>query len=472
MRYWQNIDAAVQNRFVHIVVSVIAVFVIVAIPYIFIVDGHDNGAEPQIIGEAIAAGHGFSYPAKEAWLCTQLCQDAVADGDYAISAWADPVYPYLMAGLLSAFGETAMQKTLRVLGVFAFAGTLFLVALMGRRLAGHWAGLASLLFLLLVTRNYATAVNPAALSAFLVALAAYILIWRGDSLTTKLSAALGGLLGLNVLTWSSGLVFIPTIGLYLLVKDRFSRKAAANVAILVLTSAALVTPWSIRNYLVFDELVPVRNGAGYIVWIGTVGAVGTFAPERVGVDTPVPWRADGPFDAVSTYSFETGDALRQELEEWQKQILDEKVGAASASFNEAQRDKWYMKEAVIFSFQNPGTAITLAAVKLHTFVTLVDMPVASLWPLALALSIATYVGTAGAFLFVKQRPVLMVPILLTCAFALPFMFMSPFFYRYRQPVEPAIALLVGVSFVMAIAWFWNSTYGQAFRARFAKAVLP
>ena len=465
MRYWQEIDAFVHKRFAHIVGAVIALFVTAAIPYIFIVDGHDDGAEPQIIAEAIAAGQGFSYPAKEAWLCSQMCQDAAVEGTYTVSGWADPVYPYLMAGLISAFGETPMQKSMRILGVLAFAGTLFLVGLMGRRLGGPWAGVASVLFLLVVTRNYATAVNPASFSALLVAFAAYLLIEYGESLSLKQSTGIGGVLGLNVLTWSSGMIFIPAVGAYLLINGRFSKRAFANVAVIFVVAALLVTPWSVRNYLVFDELVPVRNGAGYLAWIGTVGATGTFAPERVGVTAPVPWRSNGPLDAVNTYSFETGDDLRQELEEWQKQILDEKVGAKSVSFNEAQRDKWYLKEALQFSIQNPGTAIVLGAVKLHTVVTIIDMPVAALWPLALVLSVATYFGVASAFLFIRESPKLMVPIMLTWAFFLPFAFISPFYYRYRQPVEPAIALLVGVSFVMGVAWFWNSKYGLALRAR-------
>ena len=469
MRYWQNIDAAVQNRFAHIVISMIALFVVVAIPYIFIVDGHDDGAEPEIIAQAIANGQGFRYPAKDAWLCSQMCQDAAAEGDYAISAWADPVYPFIMAGVLSTFGEVPMQKSLRVLGVFAFAGTLLLVALMGKRLAGPWAGLVSALFLLVVTRNYATALNPAALSALLIAVTAYLLIEFEETLSPLQSAGIGGILGLNVLTWSSGMVFIPAIAAYLLIKDRFSRRAVTNGALICLTAALLVAPWSIRNYLVFDELVPVRNGAGYLAWIGTVGAAGTYDTQRVGVEAPVPWRSDGPFDAVATYSFETGSDFRQELEEWQKQILDEKKGAQGASYTEAQRDKWFLGEAIAFSRQNPGTVILLGAVKLHTFVTIADMPVSALWPLALMLSIAAYLGLVCAFFFVKQQPKLIVPIMLTWAFMLPFALISPFFYRYRQPVEPAIALLVGVSFVMVIAWFWNSAYGRALRTRFLKS---
>jgi hypothetical protein len=56
---------------------------------------------------------------------------------------------------------------------------------------------------------------------------------------------------------------------------RPARLAAAAVAA-GLTAAAVVAPWSLRNWIVQGEFIPVRTGYGYNLWLGNhPGATGT-----------------------------------------------------------------------------------------------------------------------------------------------------------------------------------------------------
>jgi hypothetical protein len=61
------------------------------------------------------------------------------------------------------------------------------------------------------------------------------------------------------------------------------RRTATLAAVLVLASAAVVTPWTLRNYLVFHTLVPVSANNGYNLFVGNSPAT----TANSGLNVPV-----------------------------------------------------------------------------------------------------------------------------------------------------------------------------------------
>jgi len=51
------------------------------------------GFEAYWIAKALAAGNGYSFPSEGRWLF-----DPVYDGSFHPTAWADPVYTFILAG--------------------------------------------------------------------------------------------------------------------------------------------------------------------------------------------------------------------------------------------------------------------------------------------------------------------------------------------------------------------------------------
>ena len=463
----QHLDRFVRGRFFQIVVGTMIVFAVIAIPYVFVVPGHDDGAEAETIARAIVAGHGFSFEAWDAWLCSTLCKEAAERGVYTPTAWADPVFPYVFAGLLSTVGDYATPKILRVLGVLAFLGTGILVAATARRLAGPWAGLIALGFLLVVTRNFATAVNPSTLAAGLIALIIFLWISRFRDITAKRALTVGGLLGAAILLWSSTMIFVPVLAVLLLLTQGVSRKTVSYAAILMVTAAAIVSPWTVRNYMMFDEFIPVRNGLGYLSFMATAGVGSTYLPAEATYERPPPWQSDGPFDAIDRITFESNDDVRREVEDWRSDVMDDEIGSPIAQMTEASRDQWLFDQTVAFILKNPGAAFMLAAAKVNAFMTLIEFSIPHMGLLIMVASLASYFGlVAGTMLAIERLP-LVVPVLMVWVFLAPFAVISPYYYRYRQPIEPALAILVGVSIVIVLTKLAETDFGRRVTAGLA-----
>jgi hypothetical protein len=187
-----------------------------------------------------------------------------------------------------------------------------------------------------------------------------------DWLDLKRSVALGAVLGLSTLTSSSTLIFAPVMVVLILLFAPAARPAVKASAVMVLTAALLVAPWTLRNYLVFDEFVPVRTGVGQIAHAGTVALGQTFAPESTDVPVPAPWTASGPFEATArAYSVRPN---RLALHDWQMKAIAAQYGPGYDRLNEAQRDERHLQEVREFMVANPLLTTRLAIPKLTRFV--------------------------------------------------------------------------------------------------------
>jgi hypothetical protein len=393
-----------------------------------------SGAEPEWIAQALASGHGYSFDGSHRWLLSRDSPD-----QYFTTAWSDPVFPLLYAALISVFGE--WSRLIMVLLLLAcFLVTAALVALTARRLAGPVAGLLALLVLIVEVRGGTVMINASLLAGLWVALLLLLLVAHIGRFSLRISIVLGAVLGISVLTWSSTMVFIPVVVLLLFSFAPAPWFALKMSAAMALTAILLVAPWTARNYVVFDEFVPVRTGLGHLAQIATIGLTNTFAPERTMTSMPAPFRSSGPFDAVAGQIGGESNNRRVLLMEWQWYDMMAQLGEAHDGLNEAQLDKLLLRESRDFIIANPLIAAQLAVAKLWEFLWLGRWP--DSWPIVAALTVFGLV-TSMVLAFRDLR--LLIPLMLALAYMAPFVIIVPLYYRYRYPIEPVIAVLVGVS---------------------------
>ena len=214
------------------------------------------------IAHSLATGHGFSSPFRV---------------DTGPTAWMTPLFPLLLAGIFRVFGAYTFHAwaatvlvnisccTLacipiyfaakRIGGIALAAGTAWLWAIFPNAILmpveSMWD--ASISALLVATILWATlALAESAESQRLRNWCAYGLLW---GVTLMFNATLGGL--------------FPFLALWLAYRAHqqnraWFKNAVAAVVIIILCCV----PWTIRNYRVFHQFVPLRSVLGLQLWLG------------------------------------------------------------------------------------------------------------------------------------------------------------------------------------------------------------
>jgi 4-amino-4-deoxy-L-arabinose transferase-like glycosyltransferase len=222
---------------------------------------HLHSWEPGNVAEALLAGHGFGSP----FASTQL------------SAVMPPVYPLVVAVFFRLFGIHTIAS---IFAVHAFNCLLSALAsipifLVARRSfgdrAGWWAA-------------WGWAFSPygiyfAAAWAWSTHLLLLCLCWllylaqeMEQSPRLWLWAGFGVLAGFAGLTEPSVLVVIPfLLALACWRLGRAGNRWLMPGVVASLALAATLSPWMIRNALVFHRLIPMRDSMGLELWMGNNG---------------------------------------------------------------------------------------------------------------------------------------------------------------------------------------------------------
>lgn len=188
-----------------------------------------------------------------------------------------PLYPYMIGGLLAAFGDADAIKWAQVL-----LGALLVPAvfLLGRAAYGRGVGLLAAAF---------AAFDPVLVwqSTHLWSEVLFLaLLWWGFERLVRAdvarsvgaAAAAGACWGLAVLTRETVFYFAPLLALWL----AWPRRAGAAVgqdgvasagglrraAVFLLACALVVAPWAWRNKQVFGFALPIATRGTFMVWLG------------------------------------------------------------------------------------------------------------------------------------------------------------------------------------------------------------
>lgn len=336
-------------------------------------------------------------------------------------AWRPPVFPLLMAGLISVFGKGwgAIKAVLALCG----AGTSVMTAYLGRRMFNARVGLLAALV---------TALNPSLIfssgwpePSCLIALllvTGCVAMFRARDGDLKDAAAAGGLMGFTVLAKTFYLTWPVYATIWLLLqRDALGRKLQ-KAAVIWAVTLAVASPWMVRNYMVFHTPRIATTDTSLVFWA---------ANAKSWLDTPV---------------------LEQKLPPKEFHERFEEFGHLS----EIERDKWFLNDAMKTVRENKGAYVSrvferiwliwkpfpyvpkwgaLPAAKfafmLVTFGPILGFFLASVWLLRrqwrkFALSYLLILGVTGSLALVHGVS------------------------RYRVPLEPL--LIVQGAYAMALVW--------------------
>jgi 4-amino-4-deoxy-L-arabinose transferase-like glycosyltransferase len=363
-------------------------------------DHFQFGWETGRLARSIAEGRGFSSP---------------TDLPTGPSAWAPPLYPYILAGVFRFFGVYSALSAWVILAfnsVFAALTCLTLYRIaeriygigVARATAWTWAVFPYAIYWPV------RVVWETSLTTFLLSLALFLTLRMADEPPRPRMWILFGLLwGVIALTNTAVVSMLPFCLLWLLY--RLPRRAFAEAALCVLTATLVVSPWLVRNYQVFGKFILVRDNLPLEMYeANNDQSAGLWTRNEHPGNNPEAMRK---FQELGEIGFMT--EKRQEV----KQFIREHPG----------RFLWFTVERAVYFWIAPPQATILAGYDLmisrHTNFLL-----------------AAVLAFAGLWLTIRNRK--RGAFLLACfllIYPLPYYLVMPF-VRYKHPIEPEMILLI------------------------------
>jgi hypothetical protein len=213
------------------------------------------------IAHSLATGHGFSSPFRV---------------DTGPTAWMTPLFPLLLAGIFRLFGAYTFHAWAATVALNISCCTLACIPIYfaGKRIGG--IGLAAgAAWLWAIFPNAILLPVESMWDASISALLAGTILWATLALAESERQRLHDWCAYGLL-WGVALMFNATLaGLFpflagwLVYRARMEQRAwlkptAAAVAVIILCCV----PWTVRNYRVFHQFVPLRSVLGLQLWLG------------------------------------------------------------------------------------------------------------------------------------------------------------------------------------------------------------
>jgi len=394
------------------------------------------GYEYYWIAESLAEGQGYSLPADHRWYFYDFKSSYPSD-QYYPTALEEPLYPVVL-GLafrgLGIYGHLAVLY----LNVIALYLTGILMYLLARKIFGSRAGVIVSVALLTwwwfeVSWLTLGAFSPATFGGLAITGSVYALLWSLEKPSVKRGLVVGAVLAVSCLTLAAGVLLIPLAILFTIFWKRPLRPVAWKPAAAIAVAAGVIMlPWIVRNFVVFGTVIPVRTGFGLALHQSNPILAATFADaghacvEELG---PL-WRAKDPKDAIVQVRHSQAKRLAMYKRGYDCIALHAPPGYAG--FNEAQRDKVYLKESIAFIRDNPGLFLKMTRYRIQAF--LVGWNPRH--------TLVTLLAIVGALLSWRNR-YCWILIAVVAAYTFTFSLATPLMYRYRYPIEPTFFVLAG-----------------------------
>jgi 4-amino-4-deoxy-L-arabinose transferase-like glycosyltransferase len=228
-----------------------------------------RGVEALGIARSLLSGNGFSSPF------------AIPTGP---TAFLPPIYPAMLAGIERAFGIASKPSAWMILAMqCAFSAltcaAVYYLALrcfdpkIAQRAAWIWALFP---YAVLLPTNI---IWESSLSALLMITTLSVFAGTLESASVARWSVVGIAFALSCLVNAAFLLVLPALLLYLVPRSEYRQR------IVYCFSAFLISllPWTIRNYVTFGKVFPLRDNFGLELWIGnrddaTIGSDSTNHP--------------------------------------------------------------------------------------------------------------------------------------------------------------------------------------------------
>jgi len=211
-------------------------------------------------------------PAADSRIHMMLVQNLLSGHGYSLfgspTGWTPPLYVFLLTGIYRLTDDPAVVRCLQaVLG----AGDCVLLYMIGRRLFDRTtalvaAGIFSMYPMALYLAGLHLTENLFLPLLLVIIFQAVRVMQRPDPIG---ACVLGGLVGLAALTRAVFVGFLPLLFLWAMVNWGVRRLLTYQIAGLALLAAVtIILPWSVRNYIVLHDVVPVQSNGGLMFWVG------------------------------------------------------------------------------------------------------------------------------------------------------------------------------------------------------------
>jgi 4-amino-4-deoxy-L-arabinose transferase-like glycosyltransferase len=348
------------------------------------------------------------------WADGELWWGTLPFGEAHATAWKPPLYPAFVGTLYAIVGESPLR--VEVVQSLLAALAVGLTWALARRLFGPTAAVVSawVVALFPLAFEYYGLLFPEALAVPLTLLTLGLFLEREP--TPRRAVAVGVAVG-------AGLLVRPTSGFLLagvlasFVVAGGWRRGTAMTALAVAAAALVVAPWTVRNYVEHDGLIPIS--------VQDAAVYGTFNPEAAEDDFA--WRAflEDPPDVFAERDPETTEAeLRSELQSFALDYIGDHPGSVPKAF-------FWNGVVRFWDLRPPGDAVdevhfqgrsrTVRGIGLGLYYLLLPLAAVGLWRL-------------------RGRRSLVVPVLaLVAAASVTFTVIGG--TRYRAPLEPLLVML-------------------------------
>ncbi len=392
------------------------------------------GYEYYWIAESLAGGHGYSIAAGHRWYFVDF-QSEYPDDQYYPTALEEPVYPFLLAFAFKSLGEYGRLAIL-LFNVVALYLTALVIYLLVRKIFDSHLGVIASIALLTwwwfdVSWLTLGVFSPAILGGLNITFSAYLLLWSLEKISVKRGVILGLMLAFSCLTLAAGMLFIPLAAVVTLILKRPVRPIAWGPALaIVVTAGVVLLPWTLRNYMVFGQFIPIRTGSGVSLHQSNPTLAATFSTgthacvKELG---PI-WSAKDAKDAIAQVRIIPAKRFAM----YKRSYDCIKLGAPDnfSEYNEAQRDRFYVEKSMEFIIAYPKIFLELTRYRIQAF--LVGWSPRH--------TLVTLLAMVGALMgWRNQKAVIMAILVATYTFT--FTMAVSLMYRYRYPIDPIMFVL-------------------------------
>jgi len=365
-------------------------------------DHFQFGWEMGRLARSIATGQGFSSP---------------TDLPSGPSAWAPPLYPYILAGVFKLFGVYSNASAWVILAFNSIFAALTCIPLyeIAERMYGR--GVARATAWTWAVFPYAIywpvrVVWETSLSTYLLCVALLCTLRMADGQVSRRTWIFFGVLwGIIALTNTALLSMAPFCCLWLLRKSKRRARELAAIVLSGVVAVAVISPWLIRNYRVFGSFVFIRDNLPLEMHMANNDRfTGLWTRDEHPGNDPAAMRE---FQQLGEFRF-----MQRKQQE----------------FREFERE--HPKELILFSLER--AAYFWIGTPQATIVNGYDFIVFRHTTFFLAAAFAF----AGLWLTLRNR--IQGGFLLACfllVYPIPYYLVNPF-PRYKAPIEPEMLLLI------------------------------
>ena len=243
-------------------------------------DHFEFGYEMGRVAQALATGHGYADP---------------FIGHTGPTTWVPPLYPLLLAGVFKIFGVYTLRSAWVILAINSFFSALTtlttyeIAARCFNRRVAVWSAwiwalypaamqyavrwvwdmtvstwLLSLILVLALRMRRIGEIPPAGIASS-----------NNDGRTLRRWLIFGVLWGVLALSNPSLLLFLPACGLWVLNGSKDLRRQVGFASTAAVVFIICISPWMVRNALVFHRFIPMRANFGAELYLGNgPGAMG------------------------------------------------------------------------------------------------------------------------------------------------------------------------------------------------------